>query len=110
MKIDQSVYPDLDQPPVTLESKYDKADYVHRICTAWDFGIHPDQYTFDLFAQWRDIFDEFPVVASAGYHAFRMLFRWPTVEIPPGLSAPTPQWVHLDRLEGRPPDPCEKMI
>ena len=110
MKLDHSVYPDLEFPPLVLETKYDKADYLHRICTSWDFGIHPEQFTFDLFATWRDIFDEFPVVTSPGYHAFRLLFCWAPVKIPPGLSAPTLQWEHLDRLEGRPPDPCENLI
>ena len=109
-EIDQSVYLDLDQPPAVLETPEAKADYVDRICGAWDFGVHPEQATFDLFAQWRDIFDKFPIITSPAYHAFRAWFRWPALEIPPRLPAPTPRWVHLDRLEGRPDDPCEGMI
>ena len=107
--IDHSVYPDTD-PPDELVSDWDKADYVHRICTAWDFGIHPDPETFDLFSQWRDIFDRFPVATSPAYHAMRSWFDWPPVPWPEGIPAPTPRWVHLDRLEGRDADPCEDMI
>lgn len=108
--IDESVYPDLDEPPGVLTTPAAKADYVHRICSAWDFGVHPEPPTFDLFAEWKDVFDAFPIVTSPAYHAFRAWFRWPAVEVPAGLLAPIPRWLHLDRLEGRPDDPCERMI
>jgi len=104
--IDHSVYPDLDDPPDRLETHEDRADDMHRICCAWDFGVHPDQATFDLFSQWREVFDRFPIPTSPGYHAFRAWFGWPAVEVPQGLPGMTPRWVHLDRLEGRPGDPC----
>ena len=110
LEIDQSVYPDLDQPPDALETPESKADYVHRICGAWDFGVHPEQTTFELFAGWRDIFDGFPVITSPAYHAFRAWFAWPALELPAGIPALIPRWVHLDRLEGRSADPCERMI
>jgi hypothetical protein len=110
MAIDQSVYPDLDQPPSVLETPHAKADYVHRICSAWDFGVHPEPATFDLFARWQDVFDLFPIVTSPGYQAFRAWFGWPALELPAGIPAATPRWLHLDRLENRPPDPCERMI
>lgn len=110
LEIDQSVYPDMDDPPEVLETKEAKADYVHRICAAWDFGVHPDQSTFALFSDWKDVFNEFPILMSPAYHAFRAWFHWPALEAPAGLPAMTPRWVHLDRLEGRPPDPCEEMI
>lgn len=110
IEIDQSVYPDLDPPPKSLETMEEKADYVHRICSAWDFGVHPDAATFELFAGWRDVFDRFPVKTSPAYHAFRSWFHWPDVDVPEGLSSPTPRWLHLDRREDRPADPCETMI
>jgi hypothetical protein len=110
MYIDHSVYPDLDDPPTVLETDFDKADYVHRICTAWDFHILPETETFALLAAWKDIFDRFPIPTSPGYHAFRMKYGWEPVAPVPGLPAPTPLYVHLDRLEGRDADPCEKMI
>lgn len=64
MYIDYSVYPDLDDPPEALETDEDRADYVQRICAAWDFHIHPEPETFALFSQWKDIFDRFPLVMS----------------------------------------------
>lgn len=108
--IDQSVFPDYDKPPSTLETPEAKADYMHRICSAWDYGIQPEPKTFDLFSKWRDVFDRFPVITSTAYHTFRRWFGWPPVKVPPGLPSPTMQWEHLDRIEGRPPDPCERMI
>jgi hypothetical protein len=110
LEIDQSVYPDLDHPPTVLETVEAKADYVQRICSAWDFGVHPEAATFDLFARWRDVFDQFPIPTSPAYHAFRGWFGWPAVDVPTGLPAITPRWLHLDRLEGRPADPCERMV
>jgi len=110
MYIDHSVYPELADPPDALDTVEDKADYVHRVCTAWDFHIPPEPETFALFAGWKDIFDRFPVATSPGYHAFRAWFGWEPIPVPPGLPPPTPAYVHLDRLEGRPPDPCEGMI
>ena len=108
--IDQSVYPELDDPPTDLPTVFDQADYVHRICTAWDFGVRPEQKTFELFANWKGIFDRFPVLTSPGYHAFRAWFEWESVACPRGLILPTPRWLEADRLEGRPPDLCESMV
>src|SRR5947209_8076673 len=110
LPIDPTVYPDLDEPPTTLDSPEEKADYIHRICSAWDFGIDPDPETFDLFSGWKDVFDRFPVLTSPAYHAMRMWFGWEPLPYPTGLPAPVPRWVHLDRLEGRDDDPCEAMI
>ena len=110
MHIDHSLYPEFDCPPDVLESDGDKADYVHRVCTAWDLGIHPDPETFELLRQWKDIFDRFPVLTSPGYHAMRAWFGWEALQWPKDIPPPTPQWVHLDRLEGRDKDPCEEMI
>jgi len=108
--IDHSVYPDLDQPPDELPDDSAKADYLHRICSAWDFGVMPDRETFDLFAQWKDIFDRYPVSASPAYHAFRSRYGWSAVQWPPGIKPPTPRWEHQDRIEGRDADPCEHMV
>jgi hypothetical protein len=108
--LDHSVYPDLDEAPDVLDTAEDKADYVHRICSAWDFGVHPDPETFALFQGWRDVFDRFPVLTSPGYHAFRAWFGWDRVELPENVWGPTPRYRILDRLEGRDEDPCERMI
>jgi hypothetical protein len=76
MMLDYSVYPDLDELPETLSTNADKADYVARICGAWDFGITPTRETFELFVGWRDVFDRFPIVASPAFEAFRIVYGW----------------------------------
>ena len=108
--IDQSVYPDLDEPPAVLETVEAKADYVQRICAAWDYGVLPEPETFRLFARWKDVFDRHPLVTSPAYHAFRLWFGWEPMAYPGNVSLPTPRYLHLDRLEGRAEDPCEQMI
>ena len=110
MHIDASVFPDVDSPPQALDSPEDKADYVHRVCAAWDYGVPPDAETFALFCAWKDIFDRFPIVTSPAYHAMRAWFRWEAVPVPPGLHAPTPRYQQYDELEGRPADPCEDWV
>jgi hypothetical protein len=77
--LDYSVYPDLENPPTTLATDADRADYVARICGAWDFDIVPTRETFALFATWRTVFDRFPLVDSPAYAAFRVLYGWPRV-------------------------------
>ncbi|WP_156427154.1 hypothetical protein [Leptolyngbya sp. NIES-2104] len=52
----------------------DQADYVARICGAWDFGIIPTPETFLLFSTWREVFDGFPLLHSPAYAAFRSGF------------------------------------
>ncbi len=59
------------QPALELREAGDRADYVHRVCAAWDFGIVPEVLTFRLFRAWRDIFDRYPLPHSPAYHAFR---------------------------------------
>jgi hypothetical protein len=76
MYIDHSLYPEQDEPPVDLKSAEERGDYLHRVCCAWDFGIHPEPQTFDLFRDWLDVFDRFPCATSPGYHAFRAWFGW----------------------------------
>ncbi|MBI4266733.1 MAG: hypothetical protein HY657_20390 [Acidobacteria bacterium] len=110
MHIDTSVYPDVDTPPQSLDSVEERADYVHRVCSAWDYGIHPDEDTFALFSEWKDIFERFPIVTSPAYHAMRAWFQWEPVPVPTGLHPPTPRYVEYDRLEGRDEDPCEQCI
>ena len=60
-QLDLTVYPDLDSPPTELVEPGERADYVHRICSAWDFGIVPERRTFDLFRGWRTTFDRYPI-------------------------------------------------
>ncbi len=102
--IDHSVYPDVDELPDALDTKYQKADYIQRICAAWDFDVFPEPDTFRLLRGWQDVFDEFPMNESPAYHTFRRLFGWPDV---PMQRNPFVRLTHevLDRAEGRGPDP-----
>jgi hypothetical protein len=107
MYIDHSVYPDVEALPEQLTTPAEKADYVHRICAAWDFGLVPEWETFDLFRGWRDVFDRYSLPYSPAYHAFRAWFGWPTAEKGKILDTYAEM---LDRLEGRGEDPCRRMI
>ena len=104
MYIDQSLYPDLDVPPSRLATNEDKADYVHRVCTAWDFYIHPEPETFKLLSSWKEVFDLFPITTSPAYHAFRQWFGWEAADVPLGILPHEALYIHLDRLEGREQD------
>lgn len=105
MKIDTSVYPDRDSVPTVLKTDQEKADYVARICAAWDFGILPDRETFAVLAGWREVFEKFPIRDSPAYHAFCHRFGWPSGAgriLRAGYEV-------LDAREGR-SDPCSGLI
>lgn len=108
--VDGSLYPDQASPPLDLMTVEERADYLHRVCAAWDFHVHPEPATFALLAGWRDVFDRFPAPLSPAYHALRAYFGWPPLPNPVGLEGPEPRYVALDRLEGRGADPCEFAI
>jgi len=110
MDLDHTVYPDLYDPPNELNSPEERADYLHRVCAAWDHHVHPEPQTFALFSTWKEIFDCYPVLTSPAYHAFRAWFGWESMRRPLELPSPTPLYVHLDRIEERPDDPCERLI
>src|SRR5438477_2131308 len=101
MYIDQTVYPDLSEPPSELNSLEDRADYLHRVCAAWDHHVHPEPLTFELLSTWKTVFDLYPVLTSPAYHAFLTWFGWEPLPVPLNLAPPTPLYIHLDRLEGR---------
>jgi hypothetical protein len=101
--LDHSVYPDLDHPPDELLTAEDKADYVARVCGAWDFDIVPTRETFALLSEWREVFDKFPLPHSPAYAAFRTIFGWPAIS----GSVLEADYERVDRRQGRPfPDPC----
>jgi len=104
--IDSSVYPDCD-PPDDFKDDFERADYIDRICTALDFGIVPESKTLSLLSKWKNIFDQFPVSQSSGYHALRNLFEWEDVPKLPYFK--TPYYLILDREEGR-TDSCENLV
>lgn len=105
MKLDHSVYPDLDRPPQDLPTPVEKADYLERVCAHWDYGILPEPETVALLAGWKEIFDRFPMRHSAAYHTFRFLFGWEAV---PGRVLRAGYEID-DLNEGR-TDPCANWI
>lgn len=107
MSLDQAVYPEERQPPVELSTPEAKADYVQRICAAFDFGIVPDRADWERFREWKAIFDAFPLAHSPAYHTFRSWYGWgPVARGPCGL---VPPWRVQDLREGR-TDPCEDRV
>jgi len=107
MKLDHSVYPDLSTPPMELTSLEDRADYVQRICGAFDFGIFPEREDWLLFSTWKDVFDRFPLPHSPAYHTFRSRYGWTPVAR--GHHGLVPAWKAADLREGR-IDPCEEIV
>ena len=106
MEIDGSVYPDR-SPPSELKDPHDMADYLHRVCSAFDFGVPPEEDTLRLFSQWKAVFDRFPLAHSPAYHALRAFFGWEPVKRLPHLGDPA--YRKLDAAEGR-EDGCEAWV
>lgn len=96
--IDHSVYPD-QRHPDTFADEGDRADYLMRICAAFDFGVLPERATVELFRTWRDVFDGHPLPASPAYHALRATFGWPPVAPAPLLARTA--WEIQDAREDR---------
>ena len=107
MNLDHSVYPDLANPPTDLLTVEEKADYMDRICGAFDFGIFPERDDWILFSEWKEIFDRFPLPHSPAYHTFRSRYGWDRVTS--GRHGLTPAWKVQDQKEGR-TDPCEELV
>ena len=107
MAIDQTVYPDERQPPCELATLAAQADYVQRICAAFDFGIVPERADWKRFREWTAIFIAFPLPHSPAYHTFRAWYGWEPV--PRGRCGLVPPWRVQDMCEGR-TDPCEDRV
>ncbi len=105
--LDLSVYPDVDpsELPERLDTDAQKADYVERICSSWDFDVYPEPATFALLRDWKTVFDNYPLAHSPAYHTFRRLFGWEDVPFEKNDFVRLTHEV-LDRAEGRGPDPC----
>lgn len=101
-EIDTSLYPDR-EPPADLACESEAADYLQRVCAAYDFGIVPSPEVRAGLRQRRDIFDRYPLPASPAYHALRRWFGWPPV---PGRPPLRLRYELFDQRESRPPDPC----
>lgn len=107
MSIDHSVYPDEPTPPEDLPTREAKADYLHRVCSAFDFGIFPERRDWERFAAWRTIFDAFPLPHSPAYHTFRARFGWDPM--PKGICGLVAPWQVQDLRKDR-TDPCDGMV
>jgi hypothetical protein len=73
-QIDGSLYPDV-TPPSTLDTLADQVDFLARLCSAWDFGLLPDQPTVTEIRrdEWRSAVNECRLLTSPAYHLLR---RW----------------------------------
>ncbi len=110
--LDYSVYPDVEDAselPETLVTDEQKADYIGRLCAAWDFDIYPEKETFALLRNWKAVFDGYPYAESPAYHTFRRLFGWEDIPFAKNSSVHLSYEI-LDRLEGREPDACLRFI
>ena len=107
--IDHSVYPDVSELPETLVTEEQKADYIHRLCSAWDFDIYPEKETFALLRGWKEVFDRYPIPESPAYHTFRQMFGWENVPKVENTSTRLTYEI-LDRLEGREADSCLRFV
>ena len=105
--LDPSVYPDMELPPEELTTPEEKADYMERICAAFDYGVAPEAHTLDLLSTWKDVFDSFPYSGSPAYHALRALFGWEEVPRAPYFGSPVHEY--LDRIEER-EDGCARRV
>ena len=98
--IDHSLYPDTAAPD-DLRDQSVAADYVQRVCGAYDFGIVPSGDMLATLRGLRAVFDRFPLPASPAYHALRRWYGWPSV---PALPAPELRSEHFDRRDDREPE------
>lgn len=104
--IDHSLYPDATAPE-DLRDESVAADYVQRVCAAYDFGIVPSADVLGTLRGLRAVFDRFPLPASPAYHALRRLFEWPSVpSVPPARL----RYELFDLREGRAADPCLTLV
>ncbi len=105
--LDHTVYPEMPCPPDDLPTLHAKADYVQRICAAFDFGVFPERSDWDRFSGWKAVFDASPLPDSPAYHVFRAWYGWEPV--PAGVCGLEAPWRIQDRREGR-DDPCEHTV
>lgn len=111
MEIDYSLYPELDESewPVDFTSLEEQADYIHRVCSAWDFyGFPPSRATLEGMQGWREAFSRFPILQSPAYCALCEVLGFP--HGPPEPYLGSLRWEEEDELEGRDYDPCLQML
>lgn len=71
--IDGALYPDLDELPAQLKTPEERADFIARLCSAWDFGILPLPETIAEVRrpEWREAVDRCRLLTSHTYHLLR---------------------------------------
>ncbi len=87
--IDGSLYPDTPIPDA-LETLEARVDFLARLCSAWDFGILPEQETVVEIRrpQWREAVDACRLLTSIGYHLLR---DWHSLPELPFLGQKSPE-------------------
>jgi hypothetical protein len=78
--IDGGLYPDQEVPD-KLEEFGDRVDFIARLCSAWDFGILPEEETIAEIRQesWRDVVNACQLLTSSSYHLLRQWHGLPRV-------------------------------
>jgi hypothetical protein len=76
--IDASLYPD-EEPPEALEGPAQRVDFVARLCSAWDFGILPEEDAVIEVCRdsWRDAVEACRLLTSPAYHLLRRMHGLP---------------------------------
>ena len=82
--IDGTLYPDT-EPPITLTTVGERVDYLARLCSAWDFGVLPEQAAIEQIrhAEWQMAVDQCRLLTSPTYHLLR---EWHELELLPYLG------------------------
>jgi hypothetical protein len=87
---DWSVYPDREPPDLDAADcpDWERADYVHRFCSAVDYGVVPTGAMIRAMdgPVWRRVLEQFPVANSPFYHALRLRHDLPEIPYPPFLD------------------------
>jgi hypothetical protein len=71
--IDSSLYPD-EKPPVKIANIAEMVDFLARLCSAWDFGILPEEDTIEEICRmsWREAVEACQLLTSPSYHLLRV--------------------------------------
>jgi len=78
--IDGSLYPD-EEPPEMLEGFGERVDFLARLCSAWDFGVLPEEETLREVRRqsWRNAVDACRLATSPAYHLLRRFHGLPEI-------------------------------
>jgi chromosome condensin MukBEF complex kleisin-like MukF subunit len=86
--IDGTLYPDV-EPPNELSNLADRIDFLARLCSAWDFGLLPQEDTIAEVRrdEWREAVNLCRLLTSPTYHLLR---EWHGLERLPHLGHQLP--------------------